>query len=239
MPKKLFEPNWFILQNFHGQWYTDADELEKYLRFRHNVPIKDYFKALAKKTPAIYKFTPVAPLNILKKYMMSPIADTPLYGTRAWINNGIKDRITAFYGSMEQYRAIPKSWKDFEVIIPDKNDMRYLDHGYDESVSFDKLKIKDMQKAAEFRGGECVSKKLGKDMYTPIKWKCHCGHEFEMSPNLVLKGGHWCPECLPMPWNYDEIAKHNPFFAQVWYSHHAKDENNVYTDDIYYAYSKD
>ena len=103
----------------------------------------------------------------------------------------------------------------------------------------DKLKIKDMQKAAEFRGGECVSKKLGKDMYTPIKWKCHCGHEFEMSPNLVLKGGHWCPECLPMPWNYDEIAKHNPFFAQVWYSHHAKDENNVYTDDIYYAYSKD
>jgi hypothetical protein len=81
--------------------------------------------------------------------------------------------------------------------------------------------------------------KAGKDIYTPIKWKCHCGHEFEMSPNLVLKGGHWCPECLPMPWNYDEIAKHNPFFAQVWYSHHDKNENNVYTDDIYYAYSKD
>jgi hypothetical protein len=96
-----------------------------------------------------------------------------------------------------------------------------------------------MKKAAEYRGGKCLSVRLGKDMYTPIKWKCHCGHEFEMSPNLVLKGGHWCPECLPMPWNYDEIARHNPFFAQVWYSHHDKVENNIYTDDIYYAYSKD
>ena len=239
VPKKLFDPNWFILQNFHGQWYTDADELEKILRFRYNVPIKSYFRSLAKQTPALYRFTPIAPLNLLKKYMMGPIVNTPLYGTKAWIDNGIKDRITAFYGSIEKYNSIPKSWKSFEVIIPDKTDMKYLDHGYDESKPFHKLTISDMQKAAEFRGGECISKKLGKDMYTPIKWKCHCGHEFSMSPNLVLKGGHWCPECLPMPWNYDEIAKHNPFFAQVWYSHHDKNENNVYTDDIYYAYSKD
>lgn len=237
MPKKLFEPNWFILQNFHGQWFTDADELENYLHFRMNVPIKDYFKKLSRNVPFVYKFSGMAPYSILKKTMMRDIAKTPLYGTKAWIDNGIKDRITAYYGSYEKYDSIG-SWKDFEVIVPDKNEMSYLDHGYDESKDFHSLKIADMKKAAEFRGGQCISKKLGKDMYTPIKWKCAHGHEFEMSPNLVLKGGHWCPECLPMPWNYDEIAKHNPFFAQVWYSHHDKDENNVYDDSIYYGFAR-
>ncbi len=239
VPKKLFDPNWFILQNFHGQWYTDADELENYLHFRYNVPVKEYFKQMSNKVAFFYKLSGLAPLGLVKKFMMKPIAETPLYGTQAWIKNGMKDRITAYYGSLEKYNAIPKTWDEFEVIIPDKFEMSYLDHGYDETKDFNTLGIADMKKAAEFRGGECLSKKMGKDVYTPIKWKCSCGHEFEMSPNLVLKGGHWCPECLPMPWKYDEIAKNNPFFAQVWYSHHDKDEDNVYTEDIYYGFSKE
>ncbi len=236
--KKIFEPNWFILQNFHGQWFTDADKLEEYLHFRDNTPIAEYFKRLSKSVSPLYKLSGLAPLNILKDTMMKDIAKTPLYGTQAWVENGIKDRITAYYGSMEKYNAIG-SWDEFEVLSPDRYDMQYLNHGYDETKNFHELKIDDMKKAAAFRGGQCLSKKLGKDMYTPIKWKCASGHEFEMSPNLVLKGGHWCPECLPMPWNYDEEAKVNPFFAQVWYSHHDKDENNQYDADIYYGFSKE
>ena len=27
-PEKLFDPNWFILKNFHGQFYADGDKLE-------------------------------------------------------------------------------------------------------------------------------------------------------------------------------------------------------------------
>ena len=27
-PEKIFEPNWFAIRNFHGQWYTDSDLLE-------------------------------------------------------------------------------------------------------------------------------------------------------------------------------------------------------------------
>ena len=64
-----------------------------------------------------------------------------------------------------------------------------------------------------------------------------------MSPNLVLRGGHWCPEELPSSlekaeqkkfrWAYDDEAKVNPFFAQVWYPLHDKSENNVYTEEIY------
>ena len=236
--KKLFDPQWFTLQNFHGQWYTDADELEEILHFRANIPVKDYFKAIAKKAPFYYKLSGLAPLSIVKKYMMRPIANTSLYGTQSWIDNGIRERITAYYGSIEAYNNIG-TWKDFKVVIPDKeNPENLLDHGYDETKPFDKLTLADLKKAAAFRGGECLEKKLSKDVYTPIKWKCACGHEFEMSQNLVLKGGHWCPECLPMPWNYDAEAKVNPFFAQVWYAHHSKDENNVYDENIYFGYKE-
>ncbi|MGN0469234.1 MAG: NAD-dependent epimerase/dehydratase family protein [Acutalibacteraceae bacterium] len=235
--EKIFDANWFTLRNFHGQWFTDADDLENYLHFRHNVPIKEYFKHLSKQAPFYFKLSGLAPKALLKRFMMKPVAYSPMYGTQAWIENNMKDRITAYYGSIEAYNSIG-NWDTFEVVIPDKNEMSYLDHGYDESKPFEKLTIADMQKAAAFRGGECVSKKLGKDMYTPIKWKCACGHEFEMSPNLVLKGGHWCPECLPMPWKYDEIAKTNPFFAQVWYAHHDPSENNVYDDCIYFGFEE-
>ena len=47
-----------------------------------------------------------------------------------------------------------------------------------------------MKKAAAFRGGECLEEKAPADIYTPIKWKCADGHEFMMSVNAVLQGGH-------------------------------------------------
>ena len=237
VPKKLFDANWFTLQNFHGQFYTDADDLENYLHFRYNVPVKEYFKRLSKKAPFYYKLSGLAPLSLVKKFMMEPIAKSPMFGTQAWVVNAMRDRMNIYYGGMEKYNAIG-NWDTFEVIIPDKTEAAYtyLDHGYDEKKPFDSLTIADMKKAAEFRGGEVISKKLGKDMYTPIKWKCACGHEFEMSPNLVLKGGHWCPECLPMPWRYDAEAKVNPFFAQVWYAHHDPNDNFEYDDAIYFGF---
>ncbi len=71
-------------------------------------------------------------------------------------------------------------------------------------------------------------------MATKLKWKCGtCGAEFEATPALILLGGHWCPECyIPQKeWNYDEVAKTNPFFAQVWYPNHTKEENNLYEFD--------
>ena len=46
--------------------------------------------------------------------------------------------------------------------------------------------------------------------------------------NLVLRAGHWCPECLPPIWDYDRIARKNPFFAQIYYPNHDRDENNTY-----------
>ena len=51
--------------------------------------------------------------------------------------------------------------------------------------------------------------------------------------NLVLRGGHWCPQELPWPWDYDNEAKRNPFFAQIWYVDHSPDDQNVYGPEIF------
>ncbi len=109
-----------------------------------------------------------------------------------------------------------------------------LDHGYDESKPKFQLDIDDMKFAARFRGGKCLSIHMIKgDLKTKLKWECAFGHEFKGSPRLILLGGHWCPECEAPPWNYSKIAKKNPFFAQVWYPIHSKDESGYYEEDCY------
>ena len=236
--KKLFEANWFILRNFHGQWYTDSDKLEEYLHFRYNVPVDKYFENLAKQVPAYYraclalpKFMANAVASAAKPFMKK-IAQTDVYGTLNWRLKKNRDRITAYYGSVKDWKNIG-TWNTFKVERPSETPT-YLDHGYDEAKPIEELDIEDMQKAAKFRGGECVSKVMVKgDIYTPLVWKSARGNVFEMSPNLVLKGGHWCPEELPWPWDYDTEAKINPFFAQVWYPLHDKNENNYYDERIF------
>lgn len=242
-PKDLFEPNWFTTKNFHGQYYADGDILNDYLDFRANIPVKDYFDHLASQVEFFYRIPKMIPTKKLiaacAKPFMKKIAETPEFGTLDWVKNNVPERMTAYYGSMEEYQKIPKSWKDFKLESPDKSNAAAeaykLDHGYDESKPLSELDINDMKAAAKFRGGECLSDTMEKgDLTTKLKWKCgHCGAEFEASPNLILLGGHWCPECfLPVnAWDYSEIAKTNPFFAQVWYPHHSKDEKYHYGFD--------
>ena len=92
-----------------------------------------------------------------------------------------------------------------------------LSHGYDESKPLSELGIEDMRQAAKFRGGKCLSESMVKgDLATKLEWECAFGHRFEASPALILLGGHWCDECMPAPWRFDEQAKRNPFLAQVW-----------------------
>lgn len=246
-PKKLFQPNWFITRNFHGQWYYDGDELEKYCHFRANIPVKDYFKGLINTVAPYFKLAFLAkPFGgILKETLMKKLANEEIYGTQWWISNKIPERISSYFGTMEEYNALPTSWDNYKIEHPskksDSKEVIVLDHGYDESKAVSDITLDDLKKAAAFRGGECLAtEEEYVDFYTPIKWKCARGHEFMMSANLVLKGGHWCPTEIPTDcegkkfyWDYDHEAEINPFFAQVWYPLHSKDEKNIYTESIF------
>lgn len=230
-PEKIFDANWFVLKNFHGHWYEDSDVLENYLRFRDNIPVRDYFKQMGRGVSPFYKLAKLCPACFIKM-AMKRLAFAPRFGTQDWIRTNDANRISAYYGSLEQYRSIP-DWDRFDLTPPTKTPTR-LDHGFDESKTPESLDIHDLRSAAEFRGGKCLPDHIENgDLATPISWQCHEGHVFSASPNLILMGGHWCPECLPTPWKCDDIAKHNPFFAQVWYASHDKDENNVYGEDIF------
>ena len=100
-----------------------------------------------------------------------------------------------------------------------------MDHGYDETKRLEDLTIDDLRAAAEFRGGKLLSESYDGNPEKALEWECHDGHRFSMTPKLILWGGHWCPECLPPAWNYDEQAQNNPFFAQAWLPNHTGEHN--------------
>lgn len=235
-----YEPHWISTKNFHGHYFTDSDKLEEILEFRGNIPIEDYFKQMCDKTLFIYRIGKYIPFKKLMrkvvKVMLKHVASEKMLGTIDWINNNMTDRITAFYGSFDEYLRLPRSWSDFKPLIMNTSNeegSKYrLNHGYDESKPLNQIELADLVSAAKFRGGEVMSNSMKKgDLITKIEWKCgHCGKTFFASPTLILLGGHWCPHCFvpSNSWNYDSIAKTNPFFAQVWYSDHNMNESNVY-----------
>ncbi len=248
--KLVFKPNWFIDRNFHGQWYADSDVLENYLHFRENIPAPVYFKNMAKEVEWFYKLSVVVRIpgiSQLARAGLGMIAKDKRFGTRTWIKNNDANRMNAFWGDtesfgMDHYKKLSDKWSDWDLTPPSRDikeaDKYKLDHGYDESKKLEELTAADLKKAAEFRGGEYLDSKKPADVYAPSAWKCAFGHEFNLSVNTVLKGGIWCPECEPFPWNYDAIAKVNPFFAQVWYADHGKNEDLCQGEEIYAEYDE-
>ncbi|MDD3692075.1 MAG: NAD(P)-dependent oxidoreductase [Bacteroidales bacterium] len=235
-PEKIFNLHWFALRNFHCYWFTDADILENYLHFRGNVPSDMYFKQLRKQIPRYFTLVKIIPAFLIKAVMFVLVNDKK-NGTMSWIKQRNQARISAYFGSYEKWKQIP-TWKTYQPVKAENKPI-ILNHGYDENKATAELDMDDMKQAALFRGGRCLSENMIKgDMATPLEWECQFGHRFTASPALVLLGGHWCPDCFPTPYNFDAIAKGNPFFAQAWYASHDKDEHNVYDESIFDGWEK-
>lgn len=245
--KSVFEPHWNATQNFHCMWFSDSHVLNEYLDFWHE-GFEDFFSRIGKK---FWYFKLAKPFTaLIKKFMIMPLLDTsnaPQY----WGKKNRSKRVAAFFGSQEKYDALEKTWEKTNLLCENKNPdtgdyLNYaalkdesqsapyaLKHGYNESKADNELDITDMQDAAAFRGGTCTSTSMRcGDLYTPLNWQCHNGHDFSGSPYLILKAGHWCPECCSVPpWNFDELAAHIPFYAQVWHDDHAPSARAIYKED--------
>ncbi len=243
--EKFFNPNWNNIRNFHGVWYTDSYVLDKWLDYRRESS-SDYW-ARMKKELWYYSLGKIVPSKLIRKLAIERLlknSNAPMH----WIKSGKKGRIDAFFGGLEEYKKIPCEWKDFpllakgqtpegkidyEELKDESKAQKYkLNHGYDESKPDSEIDLKDLQSAAEFRGGQVVSSEFEKgSLHSKIEWKCHNGHTFVSTPFTILKAGFWCPECceaLPT-WSFDKVAPKIPFYAQIWYDTHKKsEENNVY-----------
>ena len=260
-PELIFNTKWFTTRNFHGMWYLDSDKLNELVPFRANIPVKEYFAQMAK-SPAVPKGIRLARITKAAKLVphivklaMRAMAYSEEHGTQWWIRHNITPRIHAYYGSLDAYNRIP-DWKDMDLSHPSREAV-ILNHGYDERKPMADFTLADMQQAAAFRGGKCLGVAVppaAQDMAqpavptglalwdTPLQWQAASGELFTATPRLILLGGHWAPGDMPFPyrgkegerpWHWDEVAKSNPFFAQIWTPLHEPDENNVYGSEIF------
>lgn len=234
----IMDSKWFATRNFHGHFYLDADRLENCLHFRHDSMqyyYDSYLKGLGGKA-GVSCFVCKLPFgqkiigsSIKKKFLKTARTE---HGPVHFIDNNLEGHIAAYFGSREAWeRILPinqfQHFMDWDTVVP-------IDHGYDENKPESELTLEDVVGAARFRGGSCLSPlmKTG-DWTTRLLFRCAFGHPFEASPRLVLEGGHWCDTCERESWNYYERAKRDPFFAQVWYPLHDRDEKEwIYPKDV-------
>jgi nucleoside-diphosphate-sugar epimerase len=207
-----YDRNWFALKNFHGQWYTDSDDLEQLVPFRKDTLDTAMERAVAA-APASVRNAGKVPAWIVKNLVMKRLARQPR-GTMHAIERRDLDEIAAHFGSMEAWAQIG-GWDTFVEPQPSR-EPSFLEHGYDESKSQKDWIGLDYIEAAGFRGGELVSVDITRgDVATPLLWRCAFGHVFAASPRLVLTAGHWCPDCVRDSAQYARQAERNPFLAQL------------------------
>ena len=179
-PEKIFNANWFVLKNFHGQYYLDADILEDVLHFRANIPLDDYFQQMSDQLPKIFRLAKLVPSALIKA-VLRLLADRKTYGTQYWIRRREDRRIRAYYGSLEQYKAIP-DWPDWDLSKPAAAEKAVaIHHGYDETKPLTELTVRELQAAAAFRGGRLVSDEYSGDPLQRLVWECHQGHRMPAS----------------------------------------------------------
>jgi len=219
--RKVMERKWFALKNFHMQFLEDSDKLNHYLHhWEGGQHMDDYIGDVRKNLPWYLKATAwfaryIPPFRIIVEAITRLELKKLAYkadGTMTWIANKDMGKIHAFYGSLEAYQHIPP-WGEGMPSMDHSQEYLRLDHGYDESK--EEFDIQDLHKAATFRGGQLVSNKWDGDVNTSLSWVCCQGHPFSMTAHAVLKGGHWCMECIAPPWNYHLIVNKNPFVTQL------------------------
>ncbi|MFC8037950.1 NAD-dependent epimerase/dehydratase family protein [Paenarthrobacter sp. NPDC057355] len=207
-----YERNWFALKNFHGQWYSDSDRLQKLVPFREDTFDAALGRAIAA-APSAVRNAGKIPGWIIKHLVMKPLAHKPR-GTMAAIRSKNKPEVDAHFGSFQEWRAIG-DWSTFTPPAPSRTPS-YLDHGYDEDKPASAWSARDYRDAAVFRGGTLLSADVQQGQTTaPLEWVCGSGHQFTASPKLVLTAGHWCPTCTADSASYQRQAEHNKFLAQV------------------------
>lgn len=239
--EKFLRPNWHASRNFHGVWFSDGDILNNLFDYQKDT--MDIYWEEILQNHKYYKLAKFISPKIISKLCIERLLNNknaPHY----WIKTNQEGKVKAYF--YQTPKKLLDCWKDYPILskgkildgdidfdnirkIENAKSMGYLlSHGYDETK--EELDIDDMKNAAAYRGGKCLSDSIEKgDMYTKLQWQCHNNHKFFASAYTVLKAGHWCPVCCqPQPWNYDKLAKHMPYFAQIWYDSHDKEENCEY-----------
>lgn len=240
-PEAFFRPEWLAARNFHGVWLADGDALQSLFSYQRD-GVEEVWRDIAARH-RIYRLARLIPPKLITSTFFRRLLSHPNSPMR-WKREGDRARVFAFYGSPDGKAGIPQRWEDVPLMAKgdfgDYDALRderraaaeggLLSHGFDDAKPPETWTAQDCAAAAAFRGGAFEEPSFA-GAYAPARWRCHAGHRFAATPYTVMGAGHWCPECAPRPWDFDAQAKHNPFYAQVWYDTHARDEDVVYDVD--------
>ena len=237
-----FDPNYNVTRNFHGGFYYDGDELEKLFHYQ-NDKIDEYWLKVLKKYP-YYKMGRIVPAGVIKKFAIKRLfkdSNSPAY----WYKHNDIPRLTAFFGSKEEYENLPTTWDKFKLddlkVTRSVKSYVPINYGFDINKSDKDITLEDLKNVALMHGGKLLSNEFKKgDVYAKLKWVNQDNEEFECRPYTILRGGHWMnPLYKDYVWDFDRLSKKDKIFAQYWYDSHKEDENHCYyMDDKYEAFMK-
>lgn len=116
-PEKVFEPDWFALDNFHGIWFEDSDYLDSLLQFRKGESFEEIIGKMKKELPFYFHLAPLVPAGLIKNFMKR-VASKPGLGPLSWLATDDKERINAAWGSRERHSEIG-GWEKIEEQRPE------------------------------------------------------------------------------------------------------------------------
>lgn len=131
-PEKIFEPNWFATDNFHGIWFEDSETLDEILHYRHEDSFEAALIRMKSELPLYYRLTPLVPAFLVKLFMKR-VAKSSELGTLWWIKNNVTKRIEAAWGSLEKYEKI-EDWSRIKEEILHRKKGFYTEKEIPESV---------------------------------------------------------------------------------------------------------
>ena len=243
--KDFFDPNFNALRNFHGVWFEDGNKLNELFNYQSQT-ISQFWKQLEKDNP-ILKAGKIVPKSLIKKFAIKRLLkdeNSPFL----WVKSNDEGKITAYFKSKENWLNIPKKWKDFPLLIENKDEegnnidynnlkntenIKLIDYFYDINKNDEDITIKDLKNVAKAHGGELISKKFEQgNLRQKLEWKTQDGEIFSANVYTVLKAGHWFnPIYKSNIWDFDRLSKNDKIFAQIWHDSHDTNENNCYSFD--------
>ena len=180
---KTTDRNWYALRNFHLQYFLDSHICDHYLTYSRDT-MTTIWEKLQKSMPLSFKTLSFLcrKFSIIRKLVeyqthgsLKKLVEQHANGTRNWYLQKKDQRIFAFFKDYETYESIP-DWDPEHISKGIEPVQQILEHGYDESKQ--NLSLPDLQKAALFRGGKCISTDWDGDLYGTLHWVCAFGHEF-------------------------------------------------------------
>lgn len=245
--KDFFKPFYNATRNFHGMWFYDGKILDD--MFHYQSQTTDDFWKIILKNHSYYKMGRIVPKGLISTFAIKRLFkddNSPAY----WFKHKDEAKMLAYFGGSEKYKNISPDWKEFNLLVENKNDngenidyenLRKVENAklinYYCDLDSDNFTLKDLQDYAKMHGGKLLSKDFNGDLYQKLDWETQDGEEFSASPFTVLKAGHWYnPIYYKNVWDFDRLSKKDKIYQEIWFDSHNEDENNLYYyDDAFKA----